>query len=151
MKRLLASVLLVWYAVLSMGFYLHVHYCCGEVAEIAINQAVEKCEGSCSSHAEHHPEKGSSCCMAPKKAEQNTPSACTFEKSCCSSDEFYVALEELHTKTDVELSFAVAPVEWKQALPEFCEEGLLATTYLDGHPATGPPLYIYFQQSLHYL
>lgn len=152
MKRLLASVLLVWYAVLSMGFYLHVHYCCGELADIAINQAIEKCEGACSSHHEKpKSEEKASCCMAHAKAEIQQAATCSIEKSCCSSDDFYIALEELHTKSDVDLNFALVPIKTKLKTFEPAPLEVLNESFLDSNPANGPPLYLLYGQVLHYL
>lgn len=106
MRRLLASVLIVWYAVLATGFHLHIHYCCGQVADVAINRTADECTTSCASH--HAPKKTEevSCCL--KKSEV-AHTACShpladegdsLKKDCCSSDDFYIVLEDLHQKSD---------------------------------------------------
>lgn len=154
MRRMLASVMLVWYAVLAMGFHLHVHYCCGQVADIAINSTHEKCSGSCSAPETTQPEPAQkSCCMATSTEKQCAkPVADRSEhqitKHCCSSDDFYIALKDLHQKTQFELDAqpVVARLARTHVYPQESEEAHLpavSSVFL-----TAPPLWLLFQRQL---
>lgn len=154
MQRVLASVLLVWYAVLSIGFNLHMHYCCGELAEVAINQTTERCIGSCGVHHEAPLEKTTehSCCEHKQNQpeEQNT-NTCHIEKHCCSSDDIYVALEDQHQKPDFDLLSSAVALSIEQAHVYFADADNHARVLTPGVPIHGPPLYELYQQRLHYL
>ncbi len=102
----MAVVLLVWYAVMATGFHVHIHYCCGKVADVSINRIAETCSGHCSA-SKAHLEKDAEhlgCCAkraaSARQCDTHHPSTDGPElgKHCCSSDDFYVALEDAHDK-----------------------------------------------------
>lgn len=128
MKRLFAITIMVWYAVLSMGFQIHVHYCCGNVAGIAINQFSVEEENCCGSHHE----------------------GCSLANACCSSDDFYLALEEEH-KTPSEQIIPMPPVFQPVVISE---EKQVQHISLTNEETTvwinGPPLYLWHNARLHY-
>lgn len=128
MQRIFAITIMVWYAVLSMGFQIHVHYCCGNVAGIAINQFSVEEENCCGSHHE----------------------GCSLANSCCSSDDFYLALEEEH-KTPSEL---VIPMPVAIQTTAVIQQKPIQKAALIKEEATvwinGPPLYLWHNARLHY-
>jgi hypothetical protein len=63
------------YGMLSLGLSVHLHYCCGKLKSFSIN------------------EEAVACCE-PGKTE-----GCTLNTSCCSSEEFRIAIEDEHQPT----------------------------------------------------
>lgn len=153
MQRLLASVLLVWYAVLAMGFHLHVHYCCGQVADIAINSVHDTCSGSCSA-PETKPEPAKkSCCMATSEAKQCSKPMVSdndlqITKHCCSSDDFYIALKDLHQKTQFELDTHPLIAKMVRSYVYPTEEEEAPAAFLVAVAPPSPPFWLLYSQPL---
>jgi len=118
---------MLWYAVLSMGFQVHVHYCCGDISGIAINQPVQTID----------------CCDAHHDG-------CAVEKTCCSSEDFYLALEEEHNSPS-ELFIQAAPaVESIQLLPLIEVQVGQPMQSNQAVQINGPPRYLLFESRLIY-
>jgi hypothetical protein len=127
MRRLFAVMIMLWYAVLSMGFQVHVHYCCGDISGIAINQPVET-KDCCGAHHD----------------------GCSVEKTCCSSEDFYLALEEEYNSPS-ELVIQPSPaVESFQLLPLNEEQVGQPMQANQSVQINGPPRYLLFESRLIY-
>lgn len=153
MRRLIASVLVVWYALLAMGFHLHVHYCCGQVAEIVINSTHDACSGACNAPSKETQPVEKSCCLADATDKQCTkPVASDHEqqvtKHCCSSDDFYIALKELHQKAQFEINTHphISKMVRSHVYSSNDEEAPSATQIADAPPS--PPFWLLYSQPL---
>lgn len=127
MRRVFAITTMIWYAVLSMGFQVHIHYCCGDISGIAINQPVETKE----------------CCGAHHEG-------CSVEKTCCSSDNFYVALEEEHNSPSELFIQASVPQETQEVAILFEEQEAQPLQANKVVQINGPPRYLLFESRLIY-
>ncbi len=129
MKRIFATALMVWYATLATGFYVHLHYCCGNLAGVEINYASVQDDSCCSSHHD----------------------GCSMKTACCSFDDFYIALEDEHNTASFELNLQspvlVMPV-YILSLTDHAEQN--ARLSERANPKTGPPLYRLFCAPQHY-
>lgn len=127
-KRLLIIALVFWYAVMATGFHVHIHYCCGKLASIAINQ-VEGEEDACCGHSD----------------------SCSVKKKCCSSDDVYMALEEEHERSNFDLKlFSFTSSDTANHSDPYNSENTALEQIVQGNPANGPPLYLLYHQSLFY-
>lgn len=78
-KKYIAIVLGIFYGVFSVGLHLHMHYCCGNLAEMHIsNAAPDPC-----------------CHWGEEEA--------GFHKNCCSTDVFNFTLEDEHYSSGFQL------------------------------------------------
>lgn len=166
MRRFLASALIIWYGIFAVGLHIHVHYCCGQIANIAINTTAEACgsqcaskqhaaENTCSSscrlHSHTSPETHqSTCCKSSPSQEPNESNYCAVERSCCSSDDFHLSIDEAHAKSSLEFNFTPAIAE-KTLIAVADLASQTATTDYYPAPRDGIPLYRLYQQPRHYL
>jgi hypothetical protein len=144
MQRALATLVLGIYAVLAVGFHLHVHYCCGKIADVTINQVTDACVGSCSKHvpAQQHNQPVRSCCNKQTPVEE-AATGCSVDRHCCSSDDFYIIIDDEHQKTSVEFEmfvrFALEPAPKTIECPN-----LAAPKSVDVATRAGPPLWLLY-------
>lgn len=87
MRRHLAIFIMVVYGVLSVGIHLHMHYCCGQLADISIFD-----HDACN----HHEENSGECC---KKS-----------TGCCSFEDITLKLNDSHNATYFKI-FVSGPAE----------------------------------------
>ena len=114
---------------MATGLHVHLHYCCGQLAGIALNTFIVEEDSCCDSH--HN--------------------GCSAKKGCCSSDEINLSIEDEHAKASFE--FEIQDVAQEVNLSEFTEidKGTaLKKEEFISHPPNGPPLYVLFVQPLHY-
>ncbi|MFN0031908.1 MAG: HYC_CC_PP family protein [Flavobacteriales bacterium] len=74
MKKLAVILLTAMYTVLAAGIHLHLHYCCGKLTDISLNDDGKNCRGD----------------------EQGQNNACSIYALCCATDEVHYALEDEH-------------------------------------------------------
>lgn len=120
---------MVWYATLATGFYVHLHYCCGNLAGVEINYTSVQEESCCGTHHD----------------------GCSLETSCCSFDDLYIALEDEHKAASFELDLQAAsiaaPVSFVSLTDHIEQHAHLSER---ANPKTGPPLYRLFCAPQHY-
>jgi hypothetical protein len=167
MRRFLAMALVLWYGLFAIGLHIHVHYCCGQIANIAINTTADACssqcaathhaapESGCSSScgAQHHttpPSQTKQCCTAQQTSVPAETSHCSVDRSCCSSDDIHLSIDEAHAKSSLEFELpAIIEEPSNRVLAQVASRNT-ARAY---HPAPrdGIPLYRLYQQPRHYL
>ncbi len=167
MRRFIAMALVIWYGLFAIGLHIHVHYCCGQIANIAINTTADACSSQCASahHAapeascsssctshQHHttPPKEKSCCTSSTAAANTEKTGCSVDRSCCSSDDIHLSIDEAHAKSSLEFELPAVTEEPTSLAFEHSVLHALPSTY---HPAPrdGIPLYRLYQQPRHYL
>lgn len=167
MRRILAMALVLWYGLFAIGLHIHVHYCCGQIANIAINTTGDACssqcaathhtapESSCSSScgAQNHtapPSQTKQCCTSKQTSVPAESASCSVDRSCCSSDDIHLSIDEAHAKSSLE--FELPAIIEEPSPRAFVQVAAHAApnTY---HPAPrdGIPLYRLYQQPRHYL
>lgn len=156
MRRIAAWLMTLWYALMVSGIYLHVHYCCGRVLDVSMNPASAICSSaspddhSClSSTQPTENEKG--CCSSTGCNTTNHHEAPAHEwsQSCCSTDDFYIAIEDAHDKSAFSFN-AIPPVKTAgnpTSHPEITDEPLPVGSI---EPRAGPPLYLLFVSRIDY-
>lgn len=167
MRRILAMALVMWYGLFAIGLHIHVHYCCGQIANIAINATADvcssqcasahhaaagaSCSSSCASHQHQAPKSNAkSCCTSHVASEVTGNTGCSVDRSCCSSDDIHLSIDEAHAKSSLE--FELPAIIEEPSNRTFAQVASRTTpnTY---HPAPrdGIPLYRLYQQPRHYL
>lgn len=147
---------MVWYALMVSGIYLHVHYCCGRVLDVSMNPASAICSSASpddhSCHSSTPPtdnEKG--CCSSTGCHTTNRHDAPAHEwsQSCCSTNDFYIAIEDAHDKNAFSFSFPAPAKTLRSAIPhpEITDEPLPVGAI---EPRAGPPLYLLFVSRIDY-
>lgn len=157
MQRICAWILTLWYALMVSGIYLHVHYCCGRVLDISLNPTHAICSteapadrcGSAAAQADSALQQ--SCCTSSgcHKGEHPEPSGHAWSKSCCSSDDFYIAIEDAHDKSSFSLDFHLNnPPALPQKQHPVAPVKSPVTHSIDAR--AGPPLYLLFVSRIDY-
>lgn len=131
MLRLVAYITMLWYTVLAFGLSVHLHYCCGKLAEVGFNIVNhDGCEEVHSGCSEHH-------------------DVCSFSQSCCTFNDFYLGIDADHLPQFFAFSFI------KVDLPVISAIQLAAVSLPSLKPQsvvcnTGPPEYIRYKQLITY-
>ena len=129
LKRLHASMFLVWYAIMVTGFQVHIHYCCGSVAGVSINEVAGENHSCCDSHH----------------------GGCSAEHGCCSSDDIDVSIKDEHKTAASEGDFFFESIHPESAPLEVtflhCQK---QKAYTHVQSRRGPPLYLLYSSRLHY-
>ena len=114
---------------MATGLHVHLHYCCGQLAGIALNTFIVEEDSCCDSH--HN--------------------SCSAKKGCCSTDDIKLSIEDEHAKASFD--FEIQSVAQEARITEYTEHDHsipLKKEALVSHPPNGPPLYLLFVQPLHY-
>ncbi|MBI1267525.1 MAG: hypothetical protein GC193_08860 [Cryomorphaceae bacterium] len=129
MIRTVAYLMMLWYTVLATGFTVHLHYCCGKLAEIGFNvvnhSGCEDVHNDCShDHAEN-----------------------SFSQTCCTFNDFYVGIDADH----IPEVFAFVKLETRTCAL-FNDEAIDVVTQKPQATVfkTGPPDYIKYKQLITY-
>lgn len=167
MRRLLAMALVLWYGLFAIGLHIHVHYCCGQIANIAINTTADACSSqcasahhaaaeatcssSCASHQHPAPESNAkTCCTSHVASEATENTSCSVDRSCCSSDDIHLSIDEAHAKSSLDFEL---PAVFEADAPFLftCVTSLAQAATHHPAPREGIPLYLLYQQPLLYL
>jgi hypothetical protein len=131
MIRSVAYLMMLWYTVLASGFTVHLHYCCGKLAEIGFNvvnhSGCEDVHDDCShNHAEN-----------------------SFTQTCCTFNDFYVGIEADHIPEVFAFTFVKLETRF---VALFSEKSIDAPTQKPQAIVfnTGPPDYIKHKQLITY-
>ncbi len=167
MRRILAMALVLWYGLFAIGLHIHVHYCCGQIANIAINTTAAACSSQCASahHAAAEATCSSSCAShqhpAPKSSDKTCCTShvasaiientgCAVDRSCCSSDDIHLSIDEAHAKSSLEFELPAIIEELSTRVFAQVASRNTPSTYYPA-PRDGIPLYRLYQQPRHYL
>lgn len=131
MLRVVAYITMLWYTVLAFGLSVHLHYCCGKLADVGFNVVNHGgCEAEHSGCSEHQDE-------------------CSFSQACCTFSDLYLGIDADHLpqffafsflKTD--LPFVAVYQEVIVSTPVLKPQSLVANS--------GPPEYIKYKQLITY-
>lgn len=118
MKLKLATILIAsWYALLTVGVQVHMHYCEGELAHVALNTSGNEDSG---------------CCL---------DKGCEDNEGCCSFEDVFLVLDEDHKQPTELFSFAIidlvlVPIQQvDNQVVDLPQPELF-------HTDTGPPLFL---------
>lgn len=156
MRRLFAWTLTLWYALMASGVYLHVHYCCGNVLDISLNPTHAVCAtnepaDACTYTSESHHTQEHTCCSSSgcHSDTDHHQASHTLSKACCSTDDFYIAIEDAHDKSAFSLDFPSAQAELLSPVHRPIEPTQSAKPHrIDAR--AGPPLYLLFVSRIDY-
>ncbi len=156
MRRLFAWTLTLWYALMVSGIYLHVHYCCGRVLDVSMNPASAVCSSASPDdhgcHASHQPAEAQKACCSSTGCHSDSSDPNTdhmWSKSCCSSDDVYIAIEDAHDKSAFSLNLHLAPAALHTSIQHSVASVQSPVTHsIDAR--AGPPLYLLFVSRIDY-
>ncbi|MCH2199631.1 MAG: hypothetical protein MK081_12700 [Flavobacteriales bacterium] len=129
LTRISSALFLVWYAAITTGFQVHLHYCCGHLAGIEVHSMASAEEDTCcDSHQ----------------------TACCSKKGCCSSEDVVLAFDE--DKQFFGASAALSKIQYVSSTDFYeIEIDVQRTAHQTVHVLPhGPPLYLLYEQRLHY-
>lgn len=128
-RKYLVIFITMVYTTLSVGIHLHLHYCCGKLADIHLTNATHNC---CDTSEHNHGD-------------------CSLNNHCCSDENIKVSIDDKHQPSQFKINFASAllvktePELFPIAVAEL--SGYIAFFGANNDPPQKLPVYL-MQQSL---